>query len=138
MDCLEFRRKNPNLEMLTPKAPGPTLQLPLLHGIFSGSCRDWVPLTASAAASRNTNPYARCYYRSVISGGSPYGGSDQLLDFQYCTSWTHVEPQFRWCQTTIKLDSKPIYQIQALEHTNKVMTPAFSQSAVFRSYGTKR
>ena len=86
MDCLEFRRKNPNLEMLTPKAPGPTLQLPLLHGIFLRNPTNMVPLTASAAASRNTNPYARCYYRSVISGGSPYGGSDQLLDLGYCNT----------------------------------------------------
>jgi len=85
MDCLEPQVETPNLEMLIPKAPGPSLQLPLLHGIFLRNPTNMVPLTASAAASRNTNPYARCYYRSVISGGSPYGGSDQLLDLGYCS-----------------------------------------------------
>jgi hypothetical protein len=85
MDSLEPPEKTSNIEMLIPKAPGPTLQLPLLHGIFLRNLTTMVPLTASAAASRNTNPYARCYYRSVISGGSPYGGSDQLLDLGYCT-----------------------------------------------------
>ena len=34
IDSNKFRKKNPNIEMLTPKAPGPTLQLPLHHGIF--------------------------------------------------------------------------------------------------------
>ena len=78
MHCLELRRKIPNIEMLIPKALGPTLQLPLLHGINCRSSPNMVPLTASAAAFRSTNPYARCYSRSVISGGSPSGGSDRF------------------------------------------------------------
>ena len=74
MHSIEFRRKIPNIEMLTPKALGPTLQLPLLHGINCRNSKTLVPFTASAAAFRSTNPYARCYSRSAISGGSPSGG----------------------------------------------------------------
>ena len=68
IDSNKFRKKNPNIEMLTPKAPGPTLQLPLHHGIFFRNTTNMVPLTASAAAFRSTNPCARCYSQCAKQG----------------------------------------------------------------------
>ena len=43
IDSNKFRKKNPNIEMLIPKAPGPTLQLPLLHGINCRNSKTLVP-----------------------------------------------------------------------------------------------
>ena len=49
-----------------------------------------------------------------------------------------VEQHFSLARTTIKLDSKPIYQIEALEQEKSSMIADRAVKAVLKSYGTKR